>query len=268
MLLRFILLFSLLLVIGCGKDESAPPVRIIVDVPEPKPKSVVSAPKDLGNENDTVAKQKAPKEDTRARLEPCDLSNFGVYAQIDAPVGAKPRQDPSTASLEINGNDGYSLSVKRGQADLAQIKREAMKNPQARVLIDEADGLLVQKLEAGSPRFEFYVNVKIADEDFQVEKQDDPTATAGQVRRNFNAARTLRQTPDLKSKKAFHDLALVELQAAGAVISTVPDGTNTLQISVLGATQITEAHLKLLRFLPEVSEMDLRTISRLSPGAA
>ncbi len=265
MLLRCVFLFAFFLVIGCGKDEPTPPVRIIIDDPELKQKSVVSAPKNPGDEKAaTPKKPKEPIEETRAKLEPCDLSGFGIYAQIDAPVGVKPRQDLSTASTEINGIDGYSLSIRRGAADLAKLKREVTKDPKATFLIDDSDGFLVQTLGAGSPRFQFHVNLTIAGDAFQVEKLNDTTANIAQIRRNFNAARTLKQTADLKSAQASHDKSALELIGAGAIIGTVPDGTNTRQISFSGNTLVTDAHLKLLRFLPEVSEMDLRVNTRLS----
>jgi Leucine-rich repeat (LRR) protein len=265
MLLRCVFLFALLLVVGCGKDEPPPPVRIIVEEPEPKQKPVVPAQKTPVDDKEPDPKPKELAEEVRAKLAPCDLSGFGIYAQIDAPVGAKPRQDPATASIEINGIDNYSLSIRRGSADLAKLKREVTKDPQARLLIDESDGFLVQTLDAGSPRYRFHVNVAIEDAPYQVEKLNDATAQINQVRRNFNAARTLKQTPELKTAQASHDTSLFELRGAGANISTAPDGTNTLQIAFSGNTKITDADLKLLQFLPEVSEMDLRINSPLSP---
>src|SRR4051812_31505286 len=81
MFLRTLVLFSLILLIGCKKDEPAAPPKVVAE-------------NDSSKKDDGIPKKEEPKKETKKnepkkpKLETLDLRPQGIFGVIDVPPGA------------------------------------------------------------------------------------------------------------------------------------------------------------------------------------
>ncbi len=248
------LIFSTFLsfgLLGCGKDPG-PDKTIVLEMPEPKEKSAprLEAP--------------APqKEEPRIKLAPFDLRAYGFFALIDAPINPIIHQD-ATLAFSLFGPDGYSLTIKPGRADLPLIKKGLLKATQSvdKVHVDESDALFVEWDVAGKPHYRFQVNAVLSGKAAQVSGLSDGSITFNQAKRNFDAAKSLRQTPALAQAQREGEAAEAELLKRGVALNTLADGSR--QALFFDAATFTDEDLEQLGRLPNVSQVVLRGRSKLT----
>jgi Leucine-rich repeat (LRR) protein len=242
-------------VVGCGKREE--PAVVVVDVP-------TTSKKEAEPTKVEPKKQPPKQEERRVALVPLDLRPYGLYAEINAPVGTAILQTVA-GEIILNGADGYSLSIKPGTADIGRFKKDMQLEPEARWLIQEPDAALGQWKEDDVVRHRFAINLTLAGKPYQITRTAEPTVTEAQARRNFLAARGINQTPVLVKAAIAHDAAIDLLKKRGLSIEPLADGSS--QLVGLGSLLLTDEDLLAARLLPELSQVFLQVNAPLTVDA-
>ncbi len=249
MLKRIVSLLALFLLIGCKKDEPPSPPKVANEPAQPKQEE----PKQDDKKTDPAKSEK----ESRVKLFPLDLRAYGIYAVIDAPRGVHVVRNEKDGQLTIEGDDGYALTLLSGAADLARHFADLKASEGARFKstpINDESALVAEIEENGKRQYVMLVNVGVAGKPYTIAGHYTD-ATLSQVQRNVQAARSLRQTPEMKAGQEKHAAALKTL-------GRVPDGltmlkTGGIRVRINGSTPGYEDDFNAVLTLPELTELEL-----------
>jgi Leucine-rich repeat (LRR) protein len=240
----FVLLASMVL-IGCKKDEPAPPPKVAVETPQPKQET----PKEV--------KKDPPKSDPRIKLTTLDLRSYGIFAAIDAPARAAVKPKPEGGDLAITGADGYELSIKAGASDLAREYEEIKSSDGALVKskpVDEPDAFIVELEQDGMKRYHLFVNVSVEGKPYTLFARNSMVSPA-QAKRNVEAARTLRQTPEIRMALERRGEAIRRLSRDKEAFAPLKSGEYSARVSSANDDFLND--MKAVLAVPEIAELEL-----------
>ena len=251
---RLAILLPLCFILGCGQQESAVPKVVVEDAPK---------------KEELPLKKKEPikiVEERRAKLVTLDLRPHGLNAVIDAPEHATVKVEAEGA-IAIEGMDGFSLIIKSGRHYMPKERPDPRKLDGIVFKAyhdDTPDHFLLELEETGHSLFVFASNATI---------DAKPVFVGGEVRgislfqakRNFDAARTLRQPQEFVAAKKKRDEAESELRKIGGQFEMLPN--RTWHVTFSNESPIEDKHLELLPLLTDVSQLTLPTKGKLTSAA-
>lgn len=244
---RILILLAMLILVGCKKDEPPPAPKVAANTLEPK--------KDEPKQEEK--KKDAPKSDPRVKLVAFDLRPHGLFAVIDAPAKPMVKLNPKDGDLTITGTDGYELSLKTGATDLAHEFAAVKSTEGAQVKakpIDEKDAIIVELEDNDLKRYHFYVNVNVEGKPYTLFARNSKVSLA-QAMRNVEAARTLRQTPEIKVALERRQQALTRLGRAPDILKPLKSGEFAVRIN--SANEDFQNDMKAVVAVPEIVDVEL-----------